>query len=122
MTIKMTSFTLAVCLGLSTAAMIGSVSGCAGTQYKRSTGEYIDDKSLAMRVHDALGDNPEYKFDGVNVEVFRGTVQLNGFVATQDQKRQAEKIARTVQGIRQVVNNLSITPAPAPGTLVNTNS
>lgn len=84
--------------------------GCAGNQYDRSTGQYIDDKSLTMRVHNALADNPEYKFDDVNVNVFRGTVQLNGFVNNSDQKSKAAEIAKGVQGVNNVENNISVKP------------
>lgn len=98
---------LLLCLGLSTAAM-ATFSGCAGNKYDRSTGQYVDDKSLTVRVHDALSDNPDYKFDGVNVDSFRGTVQLSGFVNTSDQKSQAADIAKNVQGVNDVVNNITV--------------
>jgi len=107
MRITATSISLALCLGLFTTAVITST-GCAGDNYNRSTGQYIDDKSLTMRVKHALSENPQYKFDNVNVDVFRGTVQLNGFVATSDQKSQAETIAKGVQGVSNVVNNITI--------------
>jgi hyperosmotically inducible protein len=42
------------------------------------------------------------------VDVFRGTVQLNGFVDTNDQKTKAEQIAKGVQGVQNVVNNLTV--------------
>jgi len=98
---------LVLCLGLTTMA-VGSLSGCAGNQYDRSTGEYIDDKSLTLRVHNALSDNQEYKFSDVNVNIFRGTVQLTGFVDTSDQKSKAEEIAKGVQGVKDVDNKISV--------------
>jgi hyperosmotically inducible protein len=97
---------LLLTLGLATSAL--TLTGCAGNQYDRSTGQYIDDKSLTVRVHDALHDNPEYKFDNVDVNVFRGTVQLSGFVDTQDQRMHAAEIAKGVQGVRDVVNNVTV--------------
>src|SRR5262249_14389894 len=95
---------VSLCFGLCLIAPAGMMllSGCAGDNYSRSTGEYIDDKALVARVHGALGDNPEYKFDGVDVNVFRGVVQLSGFVNTSDQKRQAATIAQGVQGVKSV--------------------
>ncbi|HEY1718488.1 MAG TPA: BON domain-containing protein [Verrucomicrobiae bacterium] len=98
---------LLLCLGLSTAA-VATFTGCAGNQYNRSTGEYVDDKSLTVRVRDALHDNPDYKFGGVNVDVFRGTVQLSGFVDTSDQKSRAADIAKNVQDVKDVVNNITV--------------
>ena len=104
-----TGWCLLLCASLA-AAVIPTVTGCAGDKYQRSTGEYIDDKSLTARVHDALHDNPEYKFDNVDVNVYRGTVQLSGFVNTSDQKDKASDIVKGVQGVKDVVNNISIKP------------
>jgi len=100
---------LFLCLGLAAAA-IPTVTGCAGDKYQRSTGEYVDDQSLTVRVHDALHDNSEYKFDNVDINVYRGTVQLSGFVNTSDQKDKAKDIVKNVQGVKDVVNNISIKP------------
>ena len=93
---------------LATAVAILITAGCAGTQYTRSTGEYIDDQSLQLRVDHALGENPDYKFKGVSLATFKGTVQLNGFVDTADQKNQAGDIAQHVEGVRQVDNNIIV--------------
>src|ERR1700722_12364502 len=85
MKIKVSGLCLLLSLGISTVA-VTTLTGCAGDQYNRSTGQYIDDKSLTVRVHDALSNNSEYKFDNVNVNIYRGTVQLSGWVNTSDQK------------------------------------
>ena len=84
------------------------LTGCAGTRYERSTGEYIDDKTLNSRVKSALTDNPEYKFGDVNVTSFKGTVQLSGFVNTTDQKRMAGNIAEKVMNVKNVENNVTV--------------
>jgi hyperosmotically inducible protein len=104
---QMNKVCLLLCLGLFTGA-VAVFTGCAGDQYNRSTGQYIDDKSLAVRVHDALSDNPEYKFSDVNVNIFRGTVQLSGFVNTSDQKSKAADIAKGVQGVKDVDNQITV--------------
>jgi osmotically-inducible protein OsmY len=96
-----------LCAGLTTAT-VTTFTGCAGDRNNRSTGEYIDDKSLVMRVHDALHDNAEYKFANVDVNVYRGTVQLSGFVNSSDQKSKAVEIAKNVQGVKDVVNNITL--------------
>ena len=103
---KVTTLYLAACLTLPLAAVV--LSGCAGDKYNRSTGEYIDDKSVTSRVKSALNSNPEYKFDEVNVVAFRGTVQLSGFVNTSAQKSKAAQIAKTVQGVKDIENNISV--------------
>ena len=108
MKIKTINTCKAICLGLSLSAAVIGLSGCAGDRYDRSTGQYIDDSTLKMHVNSALGDNAEYKFDSVNVTVFKGTVQLSGFVNNSDQKAKAGQIASSVQGIRNVANNITV--------------
>jgi hyperosmotically inducible protein len=109
MKIQANNLCLALCLSLSTIAAVVTITGCvAGDRYNRSTGEYIDDKSIVSRVKDALSDNAVYKFDGVNVTSFKGTVQLSGFVDTSTQKDDAAHIARTVQGVKDVVNEITV--------------
>jgi hyperosmotically inducible periplasmic protein len=108
MKIQANSLCLALCLGLSTTTAMMTFTGCAGDRYNRSTGEYIDDKSIKARVTDALSDNPEYKFEGVNVTSFKGTVQLSGFVDTWAQKLNATDIAKQVQGVRDVENDITV--------------
>jgi len=108
MKIKTTSLLLVACLGLSAGALVMGITGCAGDRYHRSTGEQIDDESLRLRVDRALHNNPDYKFDGVNVTVFKGMAQLSGFVDTSDQKSAAADIARKVEGIRDVQNNITV--------------
>ncbi len=99
---------LAVCLGFLTGAMIANITGCAGDRYNRSTGENIDDESVQMRVNSALHGNADYKFDGVEVTVFKGTVQLSGFVDLSAQKSKAEDLAGQVQGAKKIVNNITV--------------
>ena len=95
------------CLLLATTPAVGIV-GCAGDRYNRSTGEYIDDHSLQMRVDHALNDNPDFKFKDVKIATFKGTVELNGFVDESEQKSKAEDIAKQVPGVRQVDNNIGV--------------
>ena len=82
--------------------------GCASTPSDRNTGQYIDDKTMQRQVRAALNDNAEYKFDTVNVDVYRSTVQLSGFVQTSDQKDEAEKLAKNVYGVSNIENNITV--------------
>lgn len=93
---------------LAAAAAVLGLAGCAGNQYSRSTGEYIDDHSLQARVDHALGENPDYKFKYVSTITFKGNVQLNGYVDTPDQKNKANDIVSHVDGVRHVNNNLIV--------------
>jgi osmotically-inducible protein OsmY len=95
---------LACTLGV--AAAVG-LTGCAGNRYHDSTGEYIDDSSLTARVKGALGDD-SYKYPDVKVTTFKGTVQLSGFVDDRSQKDRAGDIAKGVQGVKDVDNNITV--------------
>src|SRR5690349_2568464 len=73
---------------------------------KRTAGQYIDDKVLIQRVQSGLRNSDVYKFPDVKVQTYRGTVQLTGFVESQEQKRKAEEIARGVNGVYNVQNDI----------------
>jgi hyperosmotically inducible periplasmic protein len=103
----LSSLYLALSLGLPFAVLTGAT-GCAGDRYQRSTGEYIDDKTLTARVQNALADHPDYKFTDVNVTTYRGVVQLSGFVNTAEHKQRAKAIAERVQGVKSIENNISV--------------
>jgi len=85
-------------------------SGCAGDRYHESTGEGIDDTATTARVKKALHGDPQYKFADVKVSTFKGTVQLSGFADSRDAKSRAAEIARTVEGAKDVQNNISVKP------------
>lgn len=76
--------------------------------HKRTTGRYIDDKMLGMKVKGALDDSDVYKFPDVKVNTYNGTVQLTGFVDTAEQKTKAEEIVRNVQGVASVQNQITL--------------
>jgi hyperosmotically inducible periplasmic protein len=97
---------LCVAFALGISAVAG-LSGCAGDRYHDSTGEYIDDSSVTARVKGALGDD-SYKYPDVKVITFKGTVQLSGFVDDHSQKSRAGTIARGVQGVKDVDNNITV--------------
>ena len=90
------------------AATLGVV-GCRSTgEGGRTAGRVLDDDNITSRVETALQDAPTYKFDGVKVSTYGGTIQLSGWVTTQDQKNAAEQIARNTQGNVKVINNISV--------------
>ncbi len=82
--------------------------GCSGNRYDRSTGESIDDSVTTGRVKSALSSDNIYKYPDVKVTTFKGTVQLSGFVESGDQKSKATELAKNVNGVRDVVNNISV--------------
>lgn len=78
---------------------------------KRSVGEYTDDKLLVSKVKSALISDKTADASEINVEVYKGVVQLNGFVDNDKESAQAESIAKGVSGVKGVQNNLMIKQA-----------
>ncbi len=95
-------------LALGALPLVGGLSGCAGDRYTQSTGEHIDDAGVTSRVKKALSEDTQYKYGGSNVETFKGVVQLSGFVNSKDEKSRAGDLAKKVNGVREVKNNLVV--------------
>jgi hyperosmotically inducible protein len=83
--------------------------GCSSTS-DRTEGPQRDDRIVNSKVKDALEDSPVYKFPEVRAMTYGGVVQLSGFVDTRDQKARAAELARKSEGVREVINNISIKP------------
>lgn len=83
-------------------------SGCAGSSTSQSTGEYLDDSAITAKVKTELIRDPVVKARQVEVETYKGHVQLSGFVDTDEQKARAAQIAQTVSGVREVKNDLTV--------------
>jgi osmotically-inducible protein OsmY len=92
-----------VCLVLTVAIL-----GCAGDRTSKSTGQVIDDNAIAAKVKTALIADPDVKGTQVEVEVFKGTVQLSGFVDNAAHAQKAVTIARNVEGVKEVRNSLIV--------------
>jgi osmotically-inducible protein OsmY len=84
------------------------LSGCSAMGTKQSTGEYIDDTAITAKVKSAFVSDDTVKALDVQVETFRGVVQLSGFVDSTAQKARAEEIARMTNGVRDVTNNIQL--------------
>jgi hyperosmotically inducible periplasmic protein len=93
-------------------AVLALASACSSTRTQQSAGEVIDDTVLTSKVKIALIDDPVTKAGQINVETFRGVVQLGGFVDNAQQKDQATKVARSVTGVKEVRNDLRVSTKP----------
>jgi osmotically-inducible protein OsmY len=92
-----------ICIALVTAFL-----GCASTQTNESSGQNVDDSAITSRVKAAIFDDPSLKVLKINVETFKGEVQLSGFVDSAQNVRRAGEIARGVQGVKSVKNDLIV--------------
>ena len=82
--------------------------GCSSTNKQASTGEYVDDAVITTKVKAALINDPNVKAREVNVEPFKGDVQLSGFVADARDAQRAVEIARGVKGVTAVKNDIRV--------------
>lgn len=90
------------------AALLVFFVGCASTQQQESTGEYIDDSSLTTKVKAAVFNEPTLKSAEINVETFKGIVQLSGFVSSQTAINKAVDVASQVKGVKSVKNDMRV--------------
>ncbi len=82
--------------------------GCAATSKQEGTGEYIDDSVLTTKVKAAVFNEPSLKSTEINVETFKGVVQLSGFVNSQADINKAADVARNVKGVKSVKNDMRV--------------
>jgi osmotically-inducible protein OsmY len=82
--------------------------GCAGSRTQESTGEYLDDAAISTKVKSKLLVDENASGLAINVETFKGVVQLSGFVKSELEKQRAEEIATGVDGVRRVENRISV--------------
>jgi osmotically-inducible protein OsmY len=90
------------------ALLLSLMVGCASTSRQESTGEYIDDSVITAKVKAAVFDDPTLKSAEINVETFKGEVQLSGFVGSQADINRAASLARSVKGVTSVKNNMHV--------------
>lgn len=94
---------------LAAASALIFLGGCASTRTQQAPGEYADDATVTAKVKTALVESPEVKANQVDVETFRGVVQLNGFVDSTSARSAATRVTSEVSGVKEVHNNLEVT-------------
>ncbi|SEI92165.1 BON domain-containing protein [Nitrosomonas eutropha] len=88
--------------------LIISLLGCAPTAKQSGTGEYIDDSVITTKIKAAIFNEPTLKSAEINVETFKGVVQLSGFVSSRAHANKAVEVARSVAGVKSVKNDMLI--------------
>lgn len=89
-------------------AAVAGMLGCASTSKTEGTGEYLDDTVITTKVKAAILDQPTLKSAEINVETFKGVVQLSGFVSSQDNVNVAVATAKGVKGVTSVKNDMRL--------------
>lgn len=90
------------------AFMLATVLGCASTPKQEGTGEYLDDSVITTKVKTAVFNEPSLKSAEINVETFKGEVQLSGFVNSEADIKKAVEVARSVKGVTSVKNDMRV--------------
>jgi osmotically-inducible protein OsmY len=84
------------------------MAACAPTRTHEGTGEYVDDTVITTKVKAAILGEPGLKSSEINVETFKGVVQLSGFVNSSSDISTATKVARAVAGVTSVKNDMQL--------------
>jgi Predicted periplasmic or secreted lipoprotein len=90
------------------AILLASLLGCASTSKQEGTGEYIDDSVITTKVKTAIFNEPTLKSAEINVETFKGVVQLSGFLNSQSDINKAVEVARSIKGVTSVKNDMRL--------------
>jgi len=90
------------------AAVAFALAGCASTSTHESTGQYIDDTTLTTKVKTAIFNDASLKSAEINVETFKGRVQLSGFVNSKEDIAHATVVAKGVGGVESVANDMRL--------------
>jgi osmotically-inducible protein OsmY len=93
---------------LVTAVALTALAGCASTKNHEGTGQYIDDTAITTKVKAAIFNEPSLKSSEINVETFKGRVQLSGFVRSQANINEAVAVAQGVNGVTSVGNDMRL--------------
>lgn len=88
--------------------LIGSFMGCAATPKHESTGQYVDDTAITTKVKTAIFNEESLKTMQISVKTFKGEVQLSGFVNSAQVVKKAGEVARSVEGVVSVKNDLIV--------------
>jgi osmotically-inducible protein OsmY len=92
--------------------LLVSFLGCASTAKQEGTGEYIDDSVITAKVKTEILKDDALKSGEINVETFKGVVQLSGFVNSQADIDKAVEVARSVKGVTSVKNDMRVKGRP----------
>jgi len=94
---------------LSAAALV-TLPGCAVVRGQETVGAYVDDATITTQVKARMVDNKDVDAGAIKVETLNGTVMLSGFAKNAKERETAESIARNVNGVKTVKNEIAIRP------------
>ena len=89
-------------------AVLFAIAACAATDKREATGEYVDDSVITAKIKAAILNTPTLKVAEINVETFKGIVQLSGFISSRQAANEAVEIARGIGGVKSVKDDMRI--------------
>jgi osmotically-inducible protein OsmY len=93
---------------LAGALLVATALGCASTAKQEGTGEYLDDTVITGKVKTAIFNEPTLKSAEINVETFKGVVQLSGFVSSKAAENKAVEVTSSVAGVKSVKDDMRL--------------
>ena len=90
------------------AVLLMGALGCASSRTHEGTGRYVDDSVITAKVKAAILGEPGLKVSEVNVETYKGVVQLSGFVTSRADINSAVRVASAVGGVKSVTNDMQL--------------
>jgi hyperosmotically inducible protein len=105
---NLNKYASAVLLATAVTFTLATAVGCSSTPRSEGAGQYIDDTVITAKVKAALIENDLTKATEINVETFKGIVQLSGFVSSQASANKAVELARNVGGVKGVTNDMRL--------------
>jgi len=97
-----------IIVGLLLFALIGTLAACTSTPKQESTGQYVDSSAITTQVKALLAADDFLRPFTIGVETFKNVVQLSGFVDSEKAREKAEKLAKSVEGVKSVKNDLIV--------------
>ena len=89
-------------------ASLLATAGCASSRTHEATGQYVDDSVITTKVKSAILGEPGLKVSEINVETFKGVVQLSGFVSSRNDIDSAVRLAHHIDGVKAVKNDMQL--------------
>lgn len=93
-----------------TAVVLLSTAGCAVTRGQETVGAYIDDATITTQIKGRMVENTSVDAASIKVETLNGVVILSGFAKSGTERATAETIARGVNGVKSVRNEVAVRP------------
>ena len=84
--------------------------GCAVSRGQETVGAYVDDATITARVKSRFVESPQVDAASISVETLNGTVMLSGFAKSTTEKAAAEELARSVNGVKSIKNEIAVRP------------